>query len=85
MPKSDRPYWAGLSSIDGVGPNSLPLFGFPVLVELERVLFADKELLIQAGLPTNVAIRIVGFPGRNDINKWFYRALNPERILNYHF
>ena len=75
--ESDRPYWAGLSSIDGVGPNSLPLL-VSCFGGAREVLFADKELLIQAGLPTNVAIRIVGFPGRNDINKWFYRALNPE-------
>lgn len=82
--ESDRPYWAGLSSIDGVGPNSLPLL-VSCFGGAREVLFADKELLIQAGLPTNVAIRIVGFPGRNDINKWFYRALNPEPDIKLSF
>lgn len=82
--ESDRSYWAGLSSIDGVGPNTLPLL-ISCFGAAKEVLFADKELLIQAGLPVNVAVRIVGFPGRSDINKWFKRALNPEPDIKLSF
>lgn len=80
----DRPYWAGLSSIDGVGPNTLPLL-ISCFGSAKKVLFADKELLIQAGLPINVAARIVGFSGRRDINSWFTRALNPEPDIKLSF
>lgn len=82
--ESDRPYWAGLSSIDGVGPNTLPLL-ISCFGSAREVLFADKELLIQAGLPGNVAGRIIGFSGRGDINKWFKRALDPEPDIKLSF
>ncbi|MBI5356073.1 DNA-protecting protein DprA [Candidatus Collierbacteria bacterium] len=82
--ETDRPYWAGLSSIDGVGPNALPLL-VSCFGSAKNVLFADKELLTQAGIPVNVAARIIGFSGKNDINKWFDKALNPEPNINLSF
>jgi len=82
--ETDRPYWAGLSSIDGVGPNALPLL-VSCFGSAKEVLFADKELLTQAGLPPNVAARIVGFSGRKDINHWFNQALHPEPNINLSF
>jgi DNA processing protein len=82
--ETDRPYWAGLSSIDGVGPNTLPLL-ISCFGSAKEVLFADKELLIQAGLPINAAARIAGFSGRRDINNWFKRALNPEPDIKLSF
>jgi len=82
--EADRPYWAGLSSIDGVGPNTLPLL-ISCFGSAKNVLFADKELLTQAGIPVNVSARIVGFYGKSDIKKWFVRALNPEPNINLSF
>ena len=82
--EADRPYWAGLSSIDGVGPNALPLL-VSCFGSAKEVLFTDKGLLEQAGLPINVAARIVGFSGRKDINHWFNQALHPEPNINLSF
>ncbi len=82
--EADRPYWAGLSSIDGVGPNTLPLL-VSCFGSAKEVLFADRKLLEEAGLPINVAARIVGFSGRIDINSWFNRALNPEPNIKLSF
>jgi DNA processing protein len=82
--ESDRPYWAGLSSIDGVGPNTLPLL-VSCFGSAGEVLSADIELLKQAGLPINVVARIIGFPGRKDIHLWFNKALNPEPNINLSF
>lgn len=80
----DRPYWAGLSSIDGVGPNTLPLL-VSCFGSAKNVLLADRELLMQAGIPANVSARIVGFPGKSEIDKWFNLALNPEPNINLSF
>lgn len=82
--ESDRPYWAGLSSIDGVGPSTLPLL-VSCFGSAKDVMSADRQLLAQAGLPEKVVGRIIGFPGRNDINKWFKRALNPEPDIKLSF
>ena len=40
--ETDRPYWAGLSSMDGVGPNALPLL-ISCFGSAKKVLFADKQ------------------------------------------
>jgi len=82
--EADRPYWAGLSSIDGVGPNTLPLL-VSCFGSAKEVLSADRELLKQSGLPISVAARIAGFSGRRDMNNWFNQALNPEPNINLSF
>ncbi|MBI2309351.1 DNA-protecting protein DprA [Candidatus Collierbacteria bacterium] len=82
--EADRPYWAGLSSIDGVGPNTLPLL-VSCFGSAEKVLSADKQLLQQAGLPERVAGSIIGFSGRRNISLWFDKALRPEPDINLSF
>ena len=82
--EADRPYWAGLSSIDGVGPNTLPLL-VSCFGSAKEVLFADKQLLEQAGIPAKTAIGIIGFSGRKNINDWFNQALHPEPNINLSF
>lgn len=82
--ETDRPYWAGLSSIDGVGPNTLPLL-ISCFGSAKEVLSADRKLLEQAGLSEKIAGRIIGFFGRIDINHWFNQALHPEPNINLSF
>src|SRR3989338_4628567 len=82
--EADRPYWAGLSSIDGVGPNALPLL-ISCFGSAKKVLFADKQLLEQAGIPAKTAAGIKGFSGRIDINHWFNQAIHPESNINLSF
>lgn len=82
--ESDRPYWAGLSSIDGVGPSTLPLL-VSCFGSAKDVMSADRQLLAQAGLPEKVVGRIIGFSGRKNISSWFNQALHPEPNIHLSF
>ena len=75
----DRPYWAALSSVDGVGPSTLPMLvaGFG---SANAALNAAADELQIIGLSRNVSERIVRM-GKNDIGLWFRHASSGLRFI----
>lgn len=71
--ESDRPYWAALSSIDGIGPAT-----FPILVagfgSAEAVFRATSIELRAVGLSEKIAERVVEI-GKNNIPMWFQNSM----------
>lgn len=80
----DRPYWAALSSIDGIGPATLPVLivGFG---SARAVLEAPGDDLIAAGVSQKIAARIAGFQKGTATDLWFNRMLHPAGDIELSF
>lgn len=81
--EEDRPYWAGLSSINGIGPGRLPILiaGFGSAQNVFRAKMSD----LFAVLPHFVASAIDQFRRQTDIPSWYetIRTCAPDIHLQF--
>lgn len=83
--EEDRPWWAALSSIDGIGPATLPMLvaGFG---SAQAVFRADVHELRELKLQRNVVDSIATYASTHrDISAWFRSMLNKTRDINLSF
>lgn len=85
--EADRPYWAALSAIDGIGPATLPVLvaGFG---SAQAVLTASRGDYIAAGLSQTVVDRIQKRPGPagpGPVEQWFEKIIHPSYGISLSF
>lgn len=81
--EKDRPYWALLSSVDGIGPKRLPAL-VAACGSAKAVLELSVADLVSMGV-SPVASRRVARLGSAQAGNWFVRSLQPETDLELKF
>lgn len=81
--EADRPYWAMLSSIDGIGPKRLPAL-IAAFGCCRQVLEAPVADLVSVGVSESVSKNVAGL-GSNRARQWYAKALHPETDVKLKF
>lgn len=82
--EKDRPYWAALSSVDGIGPQTLPVL-IGAFGSARSALATPADDLQEIGLSASVAARVVQLQQEPDPPRWYARMTSPEAGIELKF